>query len=184
MCPSIPLTRGYTAIIDDSDYPTVSQWKWLYVGSGYAGRFLWHDGTKSLLYLHRFLLDAQPGQRVDHISGDRMDCRRANLRLATTRQNVQNRRCLAGTVSGMKGVCWHKNAGKWHVRISVDGTRLHLGYYTDLETSARLYDAAARQFFGAFARLNYPHDPTPPSIDLLLAQALARRGQRARSRPV
>jgi len=178
MSPHIPLTRGYSALVDDADHALVNQSKWLYVGSGYAGRFVTIDGKKKLLYLHRFLLNAQPDQRVDHINGDRLDCRRANLRLATTKQNVQNRRCATRSTSGKKGVCWHKGMRKWHVRITAKGTRLHLGYHDDLETAARLYDAAAKHFFGAYARPNYPEEFTPPAIGLLLAQILARRARR------
>jgi hypothetical protein len=175
----IPLTRGYAALVDDSDYDLVRQSKWLYVGSGYAGRFVTIDGKKKLLYLHRFLLNAQPDQRIDHINGDRLDCRRENLRLVTLYQNQQNRKCPAHSTSGRKGVCWHRKQGKWHVRISVNGTRMHLGYHDDLETATLLYDAAARHFFNGYARPNYPDQPTPPEIGLLLAQRLWKRAGRA-----
>lgn len=174
----IPLTRGQTARIDDSDYDVVSQFKWLFVGSGYAGRFVTRNGHKKLLYLHRFLLDAQGDQRVDHINGDRLDNRRENLRLVNLYQNQQNRKCPAHSTSGKKGVCWHRTQGKWHVRISVNGIRIHLGYHNDLETAALLYDAAARRFFNGYARPNYPDKPTPPEIGLLLAHILQRRADR------
>ncbi len=76
----LPLTRGFSALVDVSDYPALAQWKWLYVGSGYAGRFVTAHGKKSLVYLHRHLLNPDPDQRVDHINGNRLDNRRANLR--------------------------------------------------------------------------------------------------------
>lgn len=175
---SIPLTRGYTALVDDSDYNRVRAVKWLFVGSGYAGRFVTRNGNKKLVYLHRFLLNAQPGQRVDHINGDRLDNRRENLRVVTPSQNLQNRKGSPHTTSGRKGVCWHRERGKWHVRISVNGTRIHLGYHDDLETATLLYDAAARHFFNGYARPNYPDRPTPPEIGLLLAQILWKRAGR------
>lgn len=56
----LPLTRGETALVDASDYESLAQWKWLYVGSGYAGRFVTTDGKKSLVYLHRYLLNPAP----------------------------------------------------------------------------------------------------------------------------
>ncbi len=179
----IPLTRGYAAVVDDSDYDLVRQSKWLFIGSGYAGRFVTIDGQKKLLYLHRFLLNAQPEQRIDHINCDRLDNRRENLRLVTLFQNQQNRKCPLGTSSGKKGVSWNRTQGKWHVRISVNGTRMHLGYYDDLETAARLYDAAARHFFNGYARPNDPDQPTPPEIGLLLAQILWKRAGRASENP-
>ncbi|NLF02336.1 MAG: hypothetical protein GX601_15300 [Anaerolineales bacterium] len=175
---SIPLTRGYVTLVDDADYPTVSRWKWQYVGNSYAGRFVITDGKSKCVYLHRFLLDAPPDQRVDHINGDPLDNRRENLRLVTARQNVQNSRCAHHSLSGQKGVAWYRRKERWHVRITVDGERLHLGYYRDLETAALLYDAAARHFFGAYARPNYPNRPTPPEIALLLAERLHRHARR------
>jgi hypothetical protein len=174
---SIPLTRGFVALVDDADYPTVSQWKWLYVGSGYAGRFVSLGGRKLLIYLHRFLLEAQPDQRVDHINGDGLDNRRENLRLATVRENLQNRRCSSRSRSGMKGVSWHKAARKWDARITLKGVRIHLGYYDDLEAAALMYDAAARLFFGEFSRPNFPKRPTPPEIQQRLEQILRRRAR-------
>jgi hypothetical protein len=183
MCKSIPLTRGYAALVDDSDYDDLIRWKWLYIGSGYAARFVILNGQKKLLYLHRYLLNAQPDQRVDHISGERLDDRRENLRLVTRSQNQQNRKCPTGTSSGKKGVSWNKTQRKWHVRISVNGTRIHLGYYNDLETAAQLYDAAARHFFNGYARPNDPDHPTPPEIGLLLAQILWKRAGRASENP-
>jgi hypothetical protein len=179
MCKTIPLTRGYTALVDDSDYDHLIRWKWLYIGSGYAARFVILNGQKKLLYLHRYLLNAQADQRVDHISGDRLDNRRENLRLVTRSQNQQNRKCPTHTVSGKKGVTWHQKRSKWHVRISVNGTRIHLGYYDDVETAAQVYDAAARHFFNGYARPNNPNQPTPPEIGLRLAQILSKRAGRA-----
>ena len=42
--------------------------------------------------LHRFVLDAGPGDLIDHKNGNGLDCRRENLREATTAQNAQNQR--------------------------------------------------------------------------------------------
>jgi len=178
---TLPLTRGQATLVDDADGDWLRQWRWLLVGNGYAGRFVRSGGTSRLVYLHRLLLDAGPDQRVDHINGDRLDNRRDNLRLVSHRQNQQNRRPSTDTSSGRKGVTWHARIHKWHVRITVDGQRLHLGYYADLETASRLYDAAARLFFGDYARPNEPEVPTSPKIAGLLAHVLA---QRATERPV
>ncbi len=175
MSQTIPLTRGQSALVDDADYDNLRQWQWLLVGDGYAGRFDHTVRPHRLIYMHRSVIDAQPGERVDHINGDKLDNRRDNLRLVTSAQNQQNKRPSSNCTSGYKGVCWHKGTGKWHVRITVNGQRLHLGYYADLETAALLYDAAARHFFGEYARPNYPDRPTPPQIAGLLAHVIALR---------
>lgn len=171
----IPLTRGQSALVSDADYDWLNQWRWLVVGPGYAGRFEGPKGAHRMVYMHRAVLDAQPGQRVDHINGDRLDNRRENLRLVSGSQNQQNRRLASHSTSGYKGVCWHRGTRKWHTRITVNRKRIHLGYYEDLETAALVYDAAARLFFGEYARPNYPDRPTPPRIAGLLAHVLALR---------
>lgn len=166
-------------LVDDADFTWLSHWRWLYVGRGYAGRFRKTPAGNRLVYLHRLLLDAGPDQVVDHINGDRLDNRRANLRLVTPSENQQNRALPAHNTSGYKGVCWHKRIGKWHVRIGLNGDRIHLGYYHNLTTAALVYDAAARHYFGEFAHLNFPERLTPPEITARLDAILARRAHAA-----
>lgn len=35
--------------------------------------------------------------------------------------------------SGVTNITWSKQYQKWHVRISIDGARVHIGRYDDLE---------------------------------------------------
>lgn len=91
-----------------------------------------------------------PTMFVDHINGNRADDRWVNLREATPLENQRNRRALVG----LKGVSWHK--GKWRARIHVGAQQLHLGRFESDRAAAIAYDAAARQHFGEFARLNFP----------------------------
>ena len=176
MTKQISLTRGYVALVDDNDYAWLSQNKWLVVGPGYAGRFDRTGSKPKLIYMHRAILDAQSKQRVDHINANKLDNRRENLRIVTNRQNHQNRTPRRDTSSdGRKGVSWHKHTGKWYARIMVNGQRVHLGYFKGIEGATLLYDAAARHFFGEYARPNCPDKSTPPEIAGLLAYVLSHR---------
>jgi hypothetical protein len=121
------------------------------------------------------LLEAQPGQQVDHIDGDPLNNRRANLRLVTGSQNQQNRRRAANNSSGRKGVTWHQRDGRWQVRIQLAGQRIHLGYYQHLEWASSVYDAAAMCLFGEYACLNSPGRPPLP-IFLRIAVHRLKRG--------
>ena len=155
----VPLTQNKVAVIDDEDFVKVSAHQWHATSSGYAGTRLWLDGRCIEMLLHRFILSAQPGCSVDHINGDRLDCRRANLRLATNTQNARNqRKCLSKTTSRFKGVAWHAKARKWQVGICIAGKRHHLGLFSNEITAAQVYDTSARKFFGEFARLNFGND--------------------------
>ena len=150
----IKLTQGKVALVDDADYEWLSQWKWTY--GGYAFRMI-RDGTRKqrMIYMHRVIMDAQPGEQVDHINRDGLDNRRENLRLCSSSQNNGNQRKTRGS-SRFKGVSWHKEGRKWQTGIKLHGTQRHLGLFTDEVEAAHAYDDAAREKFGEFARVNFP----------------------------
>jgi len=54
-----------------------------------------------------------------------------------------------------RGVSWSKDTQKWHAQIQVAGRHFNLGYHTNPQTAALLYDAAAREHHGARARCNF-----------------------------
>jgi hypothetical protein len=53
--------------------------------------------------------------QIDHISRERLDHRRSNMRFATRSQNQANKGKQCNNTSGHKGVSWHKT--KWEARI-------------------------------------------------------------------
>src|SRR5690606_32623030 len=110
----ISLNLNAVTVIDDADYSRVDPYDWFLSGTGYSAGFVPVDGKFKLVYLHRFLMDAQPGEIVDHINGCALDNRRANLRLVTAGQNGQNKRLSALSTTGLKGVGWHKARRKYH----------------------------------------------------------------------
>ena len=59
--------------------------------------------------LSHFVMDARPGQIVDHINGNPFDNRRVNLRLADFRQNKLNCKCTNAT--GFYGVLIKEDRG-------------------------------------------------------------------------
>ncbi len=100
------------------------------------------------LYVHGEL----PSGEIDHINGDRSDNRLANLRLATRVQNNQNTKTRTDNTSGHKGVCFHKQAGRWMAYINASGKRTYLGLHNSKEEAAQAYAAAAQELHGEFAR--------------------------------
>ena len=150
----IRLTQGKYAIIDEEDFDRVVRYKWFArnsCGYWYAARNATPDCAER--FLHRFVLNAPPGTLVDHVNGDGLDCRRANIRLATKRDNQRNsKKRRDGRASGFKGVRQHK-LGYWMARIKVDGKEYAIYCRSEIEAAAA-YNALAVQFFGEFARLN------------------------------
>ena len=150
----IELTKGKVALVDEQDY-------WWLVALGrwqaFGGNSTWYakrgNGGGGTEYMHALILGA-PG--VDHINGDGLDNRRSNLRHATLSQNQANRRSRADSMSGYKGVSWHKQRRRWYARICVNGQTRGLGLYESAEDAALAYDAAAIASFGEFAATNFP----------------------------
>lgn len=149
----LPLSKGRFALVDDSDFETLAQFRWHINGTGYAVGSVRVNGARKRVYLHRYLLDAQPGQIVDHIDGNPLNNTRANLRLVTRAQNQWNRKAQQNA-SGYKGVSWHRGHQKYYARIQVHNRRHFLGYFETAEEAAEAYDAAARRLHGEHARDN------------------------------
>jgi hypothetical protein len=153
----IPLTRGLVALVDEDDFEMLSQWKWsANCDGGYACRgFRSAFGHHARSYMHRTIMLPDPGQQIDHINGDKLDNRRANLRICTNSQNGRNRPAPTTNTSGFKGVSWNKKRGLWLAKIH-DGEYRWLGCFALKEDAAQAYDEAARDHFGKFAYLNFP----------------------------
>ena len=155
----IPLTQGKIALVDESDYETLSAHKWRATrnpksGNWYAVRCLPRqpgEPRKNLL-MHRFLC---PGSRkVDHRDGDSLNNRCSNLRPCSNSQNLQNARRPATNTSGFKGVTAYWK--RWKAGIWINGKQKHLGTFRSPKIAALAYDFAALKYFGEFARLNFP----------------------------
>jgi hypothetical protein len=162
----IPLTKGYSTIVDDADYDWLNSFKW-YVGvSGggttrYAIRSLPAADTQTRRTtgsMHRLIL---PGVgTVDHRDGDGLNNQRSNLRAATRSGNSQNRRKARNNTSGFVGVIWNRRDGIWHAQIRVRHQFIYLGRFADPVEAAMTRDAAALEMHGEFAHLNFPRNPT------------------------
>ena len=156
---------GRVAQVDDDDYELVTRYHWMvrehahsqWVDGPYVYGYLpGGPGRKPRILMHT-LLTGWP--RVDHQDRSGLNNQRSNLRPATASQNGANRRPMPNRTSPYKGVGWNGRAGIWRARIRFQGDLRHLGYFTDEVAAAKAYDAAARELFGAYARLNFPGDP-------------------------
>lgn len=156
----VPLTKGYVAIVDDEDYEAAMKFKWYASEKGgtvYAERTYWDKEIKCYfgMSLHRYLMGAQPGEKVDHADGNGLLDTRANMRIVTKAQNNWNaRKPSHGLSTPYKGVVLFKRDATYRAYIKKDGKQRHLGYFATPEDAARAYNAAALELFGEFARSN------------------------------
>jgi len=179
----IKLTKGYVAKVDDEDYDWLSEYKWCAHERGKeakrkrlrphttamtALRIDLGDGRTAYQHIamHRLIMDASPGEYVDHINGDPLDNRKENLRIVTNQQNSWNAvgaKSINGkpTSSRFKGV--FKKTCKtqcgdyeyWVARVKANGKDITVYHGKDETEAACMYDIAAKNYFGEYARLNF-----------------------------
>lgn len=136
-------------LFDIIDYDNVKNYKWYIDSNGYIKAVV--PKSKRLISLHRLIMNIEKKEMIDHISGDKLDNRRNNLRLCTNQQNQFNSKSKGGK-SKYKGVYKYKN--KWAAQITRDYKKNFLGYYDNEIDAAKAYNKKAIELFGEFAYLN------------------------------
>jgi hypothetical protein len=146
--------KGYKVLIDDEDAPLVQSHTW-WVSSapeidGHVICFSTRIG-KRIVKLHRLIMgEPLPGMIVDHINRDRLDNRKANLRICGLRENNRNTGISPKNTSGYKGVSFIPKNRKWRAYIHIEGRQKHLGIFETAEEAAQSYETAAAQYFGVY----------------------------------
>jgi HNH endonuclease len=157
---SLPLTRGLETWIDDEDSDRLAEFR--YSAIPCMGKFYAASTRLKRIYgsvlLHRAIINAPKGMCVDHINGNTLDNRRSNLRLATHKQNMQNRK-KHNCKNPYKGV-YEKRSGRYTAMIFDNSKLKNLGVFETAEEAAKVYDARAAILHGEFARLNFPVVPS------------------------
>jgi hypothetical protein len=157
----IYLGDGEWTLVEPADYYRLGHHQWHLKGGRskkfYAVRDVKNGpGRTKMLSLHREIMNFPKGFLVDHKNGCSLDNRRDNLRSATRSQNRQNAPKRENTSSRFIGVSFHKEKKKWYACISFEGKSIFLGYFDNEIDAALAYDAAARKYYGEFARVNFP----------------------------
>ena len=146
----IPLTKGKVALVNDEDFPLLSQWKWFAVQRGryfHAGRRVQGiDWRWQTVYMHRQIMGFP--ECVDHINDNGLDNRRENLRPCTRGQNQYRKR----NGNPNRGIRQDPRTGKWRADIQVNGRKRFLGSFLTTSEASSAYWAATLHYFGAFAR--------------------------------
>ena len=102
-----------------------------------------------LAWLHFY--GQNPGRYLDHIDRQRANNKISNLRSATHQQNMANSNARTSSKSGVKGVSWCANTGKWRATITINGKQKSLGRHIRIEDAAKAYATAANLEHGEFA---------------------------------
>jgi hypothetical protein len=176
----IPLTQGQVAIVDDWWFEELNQHKWCAqfskaTGKYYAVRQEEQQGRRKKIHMHRVVSDCPDGMEPHHINRDSLDNQRHNLKIVTRLEHVQieprntgahseeRRDKMSHSKQGKKmgksslyqGVSFVKKCKKWQAAITIRQKCHWLGERDTPEEAALLYDAAARKYYGEFARTNF-----------------------------
>lgn len=109
----IPLTRGGFAIVDAEDVERCHAHLWFGMPQGYA------RCRARKQNLHNFVFgNPHDGLVVDHVNGNRLDCRKSNLRWASASQNCSNaKKRKNAKTSKFKGVHFAARTKRWVAQI-------------------------------------------------------------------
>lgn len=112
------------------------------------------DGTRYLA--HRlawfYVHGVWPTEELDHEDTNKQHNWVSNLRLATSKDNKGNLSVNILNTSGYKGVSFDKRRGAWRSYIKKSRKQKFLGYFKTPQDAHAAYAAAAKKYFGSFAR--------------------------------
>ena len=146
-------SKGY-ATIDKDDKEKADMYNWYLGSDGYVHTKQYKKGrTKSL---HTYLMPSDgKNVQIDHINRDKLDNRRENLRYCTQSDNLKNKGVYRNNRTGFTGVARSSRlVNPYTVQISNDNEQIYLGVYSNKYEAALVYDCAALQLHGEFAKTN------------------------------
>lgn len=153
----VELTKGKWAIVDAADATAVGAFNWCAMKkktNWYAARG-WRSGrSRGQQSLHQFIADVMgigDAEYLDHVNGDGLDCRRANIRRATAAQNAHNARLLARNTSGVKGATWNRRLCKWECYLQANKVRHYVGVFESLDAARAALASRRVEVHGEYA---------------------------------
>ena len=140
-----------TALVDIDDLHIIEGHKWRFCqGSSINSGCVSTDIDGKTKKMHRLIMGDTYGA-IDHINGDVLDNRKANLRKCTHHQNAYNSTISKNNKSGVKVVSFNKETGKWIVWVQANGKHRYGGIYLNLSNAAAARERLALELQGEHA---------------------------------
>lgn len=134
-------------LVDDDTYYDLTKYHWSINKENYVK-------NKSLGRIHRYIMDYNGDNIVDHINNNQLDNRKCNLRIATRQQNMMNKKSAKNSTSKYIGVSYDESRNKWVACIMINGKTKFLGRFDFEIDAAKARDEATKELFQHFGNLN------------------------------
>jgi hypothetical protein len=132
-------------IVDDADRARCSAKNWVIDSTGYPTTSIREGEKWRRIRAQEFILGRPPtGFVADHINGNKLDNRRANLRHVEHHKNLHNAGPNRKSKTGVRGVYKFRSRQTYVARFIVQGKLHHVGEFHTVEDAARAI-AAARE---------------------------------------
>lgn len=139
-------SKGEEFWFDLEDYDKIKDYYWCINNKGYVST---HIKKKQILF-HRLIINNKNGI-IDHISHNKFDNRKINLRIVNKNQNGMNASLSKNNTSGVTGVVWHSRDEMWEARIKVNYKYIYLGRFSDFEDAVKARRDAEERYFGEYS---------------------------------
>lgn len=137
------------ALVDIADLDRVREFTWYLGSNGYVQSVVLIEGKKTMIRLHRLLLNPPKSLVVDHISRNKLDNTRSNLRVVTVSQNGMN----TDRGGNNRGVIYETRRSKWRAQIQKDKKCIFLGYFSSFTEARKTRIIKELEIFGKFSSL-------------------------------
>lgn len=119
----LQLTNGLSSIIDGDDLNRVTKYSWRASKTTYNTWRAEARINKTLVRLHRFIMNAPKGLDVHHINHNTLDNRKCNLEICSRSKNLRQRQAI----NNETGV--HKHHRRWVAQCSINNKTHLIGSY-------------------------------------------------------
>lgn len=148
------LTKGQFAVVDSDMFDELNAYRWKFSTNGYAVRNEWIEGAGGkyrVISMHRVIMRVDDADHeVDHRDRNRLNNFRDNLRITSCFGNNQNASKRKDNTSGVKGVSFSNQRGKWQAYINANKKTYNLGFFDQKEDAISARLAKAKELHGEF----------------------------------
>lgn len=141
-------------ICDADDIDIVEKYPWRIVPKHNGDYVVTGNQRYEKKYFHELVIERQDNCEIDHINRDTLDCRKCNLRNATSSEQKANQKINKRNTSKFRGVSFSKSKRGWIVDFRWKNVRLYFPVFYDLEEAVYVRYCMEVELFGNYRNKN------------------------------